>query len=477
MWWLAVHEPQLELNYLRRGESEQEWLEPAALMAGKPAKVMQANLAAAKAGVSFGQSMATATALVSDLRLYSAYPELSDESLKWLAHWSYRFSARVCLREPGCVLLEIGSMIKLFGSIGQLLDNYRHVAELHLLNPNLAIADNPLAAELLARSHQPQHQLSRPKVQQALGRLAVEQLGLEPSAVASLKGMGLTHFHELQALPQAELGLRFGGDLVELVAKLKGQLPQPLEFYQPPQGYQRRLPLNHEIELLSVLQFPLQRLLGELQLYLQQRQLAVNCWKLWLKYRDGEQEWLTFELAFAEHQAAKLLQLAQLQLERHQLTAPVIEMGIKVARFGALQGNNKSWLPQKGNYEKQQLVARLQARLGEQRVKGLGLQDQHRPELAWQTLAANNTEQSLSTKVSPGQRPNWLLPQALPIKRQQLMLLRGPERIESGWWDEHWVQRDYYLARHDNGALCWVYRSADAQDQLQKQWFVHGWFG
>jgi len=53
-------------------------------------------------------------------------------------------------------------------------------------------------------------------------------------------------------------------------------------------------------------------------------------------------------------------------------------------------------------------------------------------------------------------------------------LLRGPERIDVGWWicaDVYApAQRDYFIARHSNGSLCWVFTDA------RNEWFIHGYF-
>ena len=75
-------------------------------------------------------------------------------------------------------------------------------------------------------------------------------------------------------------------------------------------------------------------------------------------------------------------------------------------------------------------------------------------------------------------RPRWLLaePEPVQIHHQQLYwqgpleLLRGPERIEGNWWQQA-ICRDYFIARHDSGALYWLY-----QDRLNKRWFIHGLF-
>jgi protein ImuB len=54
-----------------------------------------------------------------------------------------------------------------------------------------------------------------------------------------------------------------------------------------------------------------------------------------------------------------------------------------------------------------------------------------------------------------------------------LSLIAGPERIESGWWDEADVKRDYFIAQTADLATLWVYR-----DRRQPgRWFLHGIFG
>jgi protein ImuB len=60
----------------------------------------------------------------------------------------------------------------------------------------------------------------------------------------------------------------------------------------------------------------------------------------------------------------------------------------------------------------------------------------------------------------------------MPCDGQPLSLLQGPERLDTGWWDDARVDRDYYIALHPEGGLWWVFRPAEAP----AQWFVHGFF-
>ena len=59
-----------------------------------------------------------------------------------------------------------------------------------------------------------------------------------------------------------------------------------------------------------------------------------------------------------------------------------------------------------------------------------------------------------------------------PRYQGPLELVNGPERIESGWWDEAGITRDYYLARNPAGLSLWTFR-----DRRGGGWYLHGYFG
>jgi protein ImuB len=59
--------------------------------------------------------------------------------------------------------------------------------------------------------------------------------------------------------------------------------------------------------------------------------------------------------------------------------------------------------------------------------------------------------------------------EARKIDPGDFVLLAGPERIESGWWDGDDAKRDYFVARLPNAALAWIFRE-------EGQWYLHGLF-
>ena len=121
------------------------------------------------------------------------------------------------------------------------------------------------------------------------------------------------------------------------------------------------------------------------------------------------------------------------------------------------------------------LLEQLQARLGRDAIKKVYSLNDHRPEYAYHfNDVANKQNQPLKQ-----QRPFWLLPQPqrLPQKDNSpwlngpVSLLKGPERIEAGWWSGDDIRRDYYIAVDKNGSHLWIF-----QEFKQQQWYLHGIF-
>ena len=64
-----------------------------------------------------------------------------------------------------------------------------------------------------------------------------------------------------------------------------------------------------------------------------------------------------------------------------------------------------------------------------------------------------------------------------PLHQGKLALLAGPERLETGWWDEDGIARDYYTAVSPCGVGLWVFRSREPGQGGRSGWYLHGFFG
>jgi len=146
-----------------------------------------------------------------------------------------------------------------------------------------------------------------------------------------------------------------------------------------------------------------------------------------------------------------------------------------------------AWLPGPAEtaIDRERLIERLAARLGRDRVYGIAMGNDHRPERETGVRPPFPSEVAASAASgnggpTPVSRPIWMLnrPQKLitregqPTYQGELALQAGPERIEAGWWDGEEVCRDYYVATNASGEAFWIFREhRDAQ-----AWYLHGVF-
>jgi protein ImuB len=61
-----------------------------------------------------------------------------------------------------------------------------------------------------------------------------------------------------------------------------------------------------------------------------------------------------------------------------------------------------------------------------------------------------------------------------PVHLGRLQIVAGPERLETGWWDEDGIARDYYTAINPRGMRLWIFRNRRSQPSA---WYLHGFFG
>ncbi|QYJ91714.1 Y-family DNA polymerase [Shewanella halotolerans] len=182
MLWLAVYFPHWLLQYQSYHQGLPQGGE-LALFERQSSQILIASSAAAKQGVESGQSLATAQALCPSLQLLAYESSLSQEASHWLCQWSYGYSARVVppvcpfeqaqqhrLNKPSkshkaskssrssdvpsvadILLLEVGSMVKIFGGLDRLIRQYQKSAQGYGLECQFALGENALLAQLGSR--------------------------------------------------------------------------------------------------------------------------------------------------------------------------------------------------------------------------------------------------------------------------------------------------------------------------------------
>lgn len=468
--WLYLHFPHLLLDYQLALQPPEAAVKPHALVHTVAARrtLVQANQAALQQGVEVGMADVLASTLVPELSLNEHDRLRESAMLTQLAQVLYQDIAHIVLHPPQGMLCEIRSLLRLHQGFHGVLARIQARLEQWPLRYCISSGYSPLAAKLLAQS---QYALLTSEVgvaKAAVAQLPIEQSGLPGQQIARLRDVGLLTLGSVMQRPRAELGVRFGRAITLYLAELAGELAPPQDFYHPPARFDERVELAAEVATWPQLLFPLKRLLQQVESFLQSHQWSTRALLIRAHHRHGPPTQVAIQFAHAVWQQADLLSLSQLHLERQQLHAPVLELSVRVQRPESRQAKRSQMFAEVNEHADSlnELVSRLQARLGESKVQSTQLQDDWRPERHGAIQAWQQTEVANANAV---QRPCWLLPQVEPIHLHQWQLQWGPERIVSGWWDNAPIQRDYYVAIDAQQRQGWIYHS-------DKGWFLHGWF-
>lgn len=472
MLWLYLHFPHLLLDHIRRTREEVGAL---VIVEGSGQKVIQACPEARDQGVHAGMRLKTALSLVPELGTVRADQQQEARILEDQARWLYRYAAHIVLVPPDGLMAEIGSLKRLYGGLPAAWQTVEQALDERQLTAWPGLGHTPLAARLIARAGKGECTDDKGHIQRTLDQMPLLAAEFDARTCTRLQRLGLNTLGEVFALPAAELARRLSPETLARVQKIQGTRPDPQAPWQPPHQFRQQADFVQEIEQSQGLLFPLQRILTELEEDLCWRQQETDSLLLVLRHRHEEPTRVRIRTSGPEHRADAFLNLVRLRFEQQPLRAPVVSLQLSVKRFlgreaatgqdllGETQDLNEAW---------HTLMSRLQARLGDQALKQLSPQADHRPERAWSASGVHRNNRPAGTTANQlPRRPLWLLQGPQPLTEAPIAWFAGPERISGGWWDGQRVHRDYYIAQLSSGQLAWVFRD------IREGWFVHGWFG
>lgn len=385
-----------------------------------------------------------------------------------LACWAGQFTPRVSVA-GNALLLEIGGCLRLFGGLDALRAQVAQGLAEQQVAVRMAVAATPQAALWQAEG-----------ALESLDALPIVALSWPVGVAEKLTRFGLRRLGELRRLPSAALARRIGKEAAGMLACAYGDLPDPRPDFVFPLHFAQEIELPAAVENAPALMFAARRLIGALAGWLNVRQAGLRACQLDLVHGSGATPLL---LRFGEltREQARIERVLHERLGRLQLTAPVERLRLVVATVEALPGISRGLFDEGGAKESMAaLVDRLRARLGEDCVFGIAPVAEHRPECATRTAVDGGGDVH-----SAPPRPLWLLsePKSLleldgrPQHGGPLRLLAGPERIESGWWDQQEgvgdQRRDYFIAMTQDQRWAWIFRELRAPGG----WFLQGWFG
>jgi len=464
---------------------------------------------AAKLGLYPGMALTDARARVETLAVVEAAPQHDDALLNRLAHWCERYTPLVALDPPHGLMLDVTGCAHLFGGLEALRgDALSRIARAGLA-ARAAIADNSFAARLLARNTRG-GVLDRAEADALLPRLPLAALELEEATETGLKRAGLKRIGDVIALPRAALTARFGPDLVTKLDRLARQERVPISPLRIAPLVTAEQRLSEPVTAMDLVERILHDLAQDLFAKLERDGEGALLIEAAFFRVDGAVRSICIETGQPLRDTRIFIRLARERFDA--LTDPLdAGFGFDMIRLAALR-SARATQRQTGldQHEEDtgrlgQLVDRLSARLGPERVLTAFARDTHMPERAYGLRpalhAGRQTADYASGPALPGDppaRPIKLFRPPQPIEataevpdsppafflwrrvRHRVRRAEGPERIEPEWWRAIGQGvpplRDYYRVEDENGGRFWIFREGLYLGGNAPRWFLHGLF-
>ena len=415
-------------------------------------------------------------------------PSHEDERTAW--GWrALQFTPRVAQVDEA-LLVEASASLRLWGGrkrlLARLLQETQPLAPVQWAQARTALSALGLLRLQLRGESRPAHLPQD---------LPLHVLTAAREHVPTLERIGCRSWGDLRALPRAGVARRFGAPLLDALDCAYGERPERYPWLTLPEEFDLKVELAALATTAPELMWAAQRLLTQLQVWLQARHRGVLAleleWTLDLRRLNGVRlpphEQLTVRTAQPTQDIAHLRRLVAEHLSRSTLSAPANHLRLRSLETLPWGGASKSLLPEdnvKGE-RLHQLVERLSVRLGAGNVVVPQARADHRPEDMQRWAPAREEAPRPAKEPLPCDAlyPPWLLPQPLPLEVRgekphyhgPLRLLAGPQRLETGWWDDGaqgLALRDYFIARSDEAGLLWVYRERLQPNAVR--WYLQG---
>jgi protein ImuB len=520
--------PIQRLRAARREPSQQ----PLALFApagrGKMA-VVACSVSAAQYGITPGMPLAEARALAglgTSIRFELHDPGGDAEALRALAVWCQRqLSPRVAVEDaesPETLLLDTAGCSHLFGGEEAHVRKTAEAFSRRGYAVRIAVADTIGAAWALAHfggavsrdaeSHfavsrdaeSSERSASASAHAEALQPLPVEALRLSSDDLQLLREFDIRQIGQLLALPRADLAARFSLELTRRLDQALGNVPEPLVFEYGDETVEACWEFEFPTADRRMVEAVFEQLLEQVLARLERRRLGVQKFRCSLRTTAGQPLEVEVGLLQPSASLSYLMELLRLHFERLVLLprrgrqtegeGEVSVIAVRVLAAAPLefcQGELFSAC-RKRQQQFPALIERLSNRLGEKSVLRPRLWPDAQPEFAcryeeWSLARATRHSPLTTHQTTP--RPSSLAPRPSPLAVMSVIPggppLRfqwqgqdhivaqcwGPERIETGWWRDRDVRRDYYLVETTAGKRFWLFRTRG-----DERWFLHGSF-
>jgi protein ImuB len=465
---------------------------PVAALRGASLRLVVAVTAEAMAGgVRAGMSATEAATRVPDLvgRLEDA--EAARAAAGALLDAAWATSPRVEVIEPGTVCLDLGGLTALFGDERRIGERLSAAGDAIGLPVQIGIGATRSLARLAARAGSGILVVPPGAEQEFLAPRALRLLEPEPELGLALERWGIETLGALAALPTAALLARLGPSAGRLQAEARGVDVAPFVPQLAPEPCREAITLDWEVPSLPALAFVLDRLLAQISARLALRDAGASALRVTLRLADGDEHEHRLGVAAPLRDGRTLGRLLRAELETLRLPAPIVGVSMEAEPVPLASLQTDLFAPPRPSpRELGEILGRLAALVGPDRVGAPVVPDTHRPDAIlvaaftgtpaarardprrgpppWATGAALVRRRLTPPRPAQvecrGGRPARIEAEGL---RGAVVAIAGPWQTAGDWWAETaWAREEWDIALPD-GVACRL-----ARDCATNAWTV-----
>lgn len=458
-------------------------------------KITEVSALAKAKGIEKGMVVADAKVILPVIEIRDDKPELAGKLLNKLCLWCLRYTPVTAIDGSDGLILDVSGCTHLWGSEESYLKNIINRIKGFGFHVRAAMADTIGAAWAITRYGKIKAIIKSGEEAEALITLPPIALRLDIEILERLHKLGLYQIGSFMNMRRSVLRRRFGQQLLLRLDQALGHEEERIEPIIPTEPYLERLTCIEPIQTKTGIEIALERLLEALCRRLQKegKGLRIASFK---GYRiDDKTEQISIITNHPSNNTRHLFKLFELKIGTIE-PALGIELFIleasKVEDVVSLQQTFWTANSSLESKEVAELLDCLQSKFGNDIVHRYLPDEHHLPE--------RSIKPAISLKDKPTTiwcdklRPIQLLSEPQPIevtapipdyppmnfryknKLYKVAKADACERIESEWWLDGGLHRDYYVVEDQEGNRYWLFRLGHYSEEETPAWFMHGFF-
>lgn len=455
-------------------------------------KVISVSREAFVAGVRVGMRPGGVSAVSPATTILERDLQREEVMLNAVALALLQFTPEVAHAADFSILLDVTASLRLFHGRAPIGREIRRSTQALGVTVRLGTAPTATGAWLLARLRIVKRQVlirrtvKPSSLERQLDRIPCEYLPSAADHLEWLAGIGATNLAALRRLPRQGVQRRMSKRVLDELDRAYGLAPEMFQWIAIPESFTARVETFNRVEHADALLDGATGLLQQFVGWLVARQQAVSTFALLLEHERGRDAVPATEveirLGEASWQIGHMTRLLKERLARVEMVAPVIAIRLEVRLLAEMVPPTDDLFPEPGGSpaDFKRLLELLSARLGSENVLIPAETHDHRPEGCNAWLPAAEKLPKPVGMDETFERPFWLLAKPIhlllrgerPFYGSPLRMLKGPERIEAGWWDDQLATRDYYIAQGTDSTCYWIY----LERVNNGRWYLHGMF-